>query len=86
VSLKRNQFAEFKEEKIRKSMYRPFQKNHLFYDRICNQTYSLFYKIFPTPDTEKENKIIWLKVGSAWPMFALATNILHIQRRRHGTD
>lgn len=32
--------------------------------------------VFPTPITETENSVIWLKVGSEWPMFPLMSNII----------
>ena len=35
-----------------------------------------FPSIFPTPETETENRVIWLKVGKEWPMFALMVNNL----------
>lgn len=38
-----------------------------------NRVYQ-FPSIFPTPETEQENKIIWLKVGQEIPIFALCTN------------
>ncbi len=34
----------------------------------------VFPAIFPTQETETENQVIWLKVGTAWPMFALMIN------------
>ena len=39
-----------------------------------NQRTYLFPSIFPTPETELDNRVIWLKVGQAWPMFALMAN------------
>src|SRR5262249_24830494 len=36
----------------------------------------LQHLFFPTLNSEKENIVIWLKVGSEWPMFALATNVI----------
>ena len=64
----------FTEDKIRQSLYRPFTKSNLYFDRLMNNSVYLFPSIFPTPETEEENLVIWLKVGSAWPMFALAVN------------
>ncbi|MEP7284532.1 MAG: type ISP restriction/modification enzyme [Chloroflexota bacterium] len=34
----------------------------------------LFKNIFPTSETEQENRVIWVKVGSNWPMFALISD------------
>ena len=39
-----------------------------------NQRVFVLPSIFPTPETEAENRMIWLKVGAAWPMFALIIN------------
>ena len=34
----------------------------------------MFPSIFPTLGTELENRVIWIKVGHEWPMFALMTD------------
>ena len=69
--LQGGQIAEFADSKIRQSFYRPFTKSNLFFDRVMNQRVFVLPSIFPTPETEAENRMIWLKVGAAWPMFAL---------------
>ena len=74
--LVRGQKATFAGVKIRNSLYRPFCVKFLFFDEILNHRQGQFPKIFPTPETEAENKVIWIKVGSDWPMFALMTNII----------
>ncbi len=68
------QTAEFAEEKIRQAIYRPFTKTNLFFDKTLNHIVSVFPITFPTPATETENRVIWLKTGRAWPMFALMVN------------
>ncbi len=72
--LKGGHIAEFAEAKLRQSLYRPFTKSNLYFDRMMNDRVSVFPSIFPTPETEEENLVIWLKVGGDWPMFALAVN------------
>ena len=72
--LKGGQIAEFAETKIRQSLYRPFTKSNLFFDRILNQRVHVFPSFFPKPEMERANRMIWLKVGRDWPMFALMTN------------
>ncbi|MYA69077.1 helicase [Candidatus Poribacteria bacterium] len=52
------QAAEFSNVKVRQSLYRPFTKSNLFFDRIMNQAVSLFPLIFPIPETETENRVI----------------------------
>ena len=69
--LQRGRFAEYTEGKVRNSLYRPFTKSNLFFDRVLNNCVYLLPSIFPTPETENENSVIWLKVGGDWPMFAL---------------
>ncbi len=56
--LQRGRYAEWTENKVRNSLYRPFTKSNLFFDRVLNNCVYLFPSIFPTPETEKENKII----------------------------
>jgi predicted helicase len=76
LDLQRGRFVEFSTEKLRVSLYRPFCKRWLFFDRILNEEIYQIPQIFPIPAREQENIAIWLKVGSEWPMFALATNII----------
>jgi predicted helicase len=76
-SLRSNKIAIFSNNKIRNSIYRPYTKQYLFYDKIFNNTYTLFYKIFPTPETEKENLLICLSgVGSSKSFHSLIVNII----------
>jgi predicted helicase len=66
--------AEFKEENIRISLYRPFSKQYLYFDKIFTHRRGQFPSIFPTPETEAKNKVIWLKVGMEISLFALCVN------------
>ena len=72
--LQRGRLAEYTEDKVRTSLYRPFTKSNLFFDRILNNCVYLLPSIFPTPETETENRVIWLKVGKEWSMFTLMAN------------
>ncbi len=72
--LQRGRRAEYADNKVRTSLYRPFTKSNLFFDRVLNNCVYLFLYFFPTPETERENRVIWLKVGQEWPMFSLMTN------------
>jgi len=76
LDLERHHYAEFSEPKVRTAIYRPFCRKHLFFDRILNEEVYVMPRIFPTPATEEENRILWVKVGSEWPMFALAASCL----------
>ena len=76
AKLRRSRFAEFAGRKVRKSLYRPFTKSHLFFDRTMDDMLYVFPSIFPTLEAETENRVIWLKVGSDWPTFALMVNVI----------
>ncbi len=56
--LKQSQLAEFSAENVRRALYRPFTKSHLYFSRMMNECVYVFPSIFPTPETERENKII----------------------------
>lgn len=60
LDLQRGKTANFSEFKIRASIYRPFTRLFLFFDRILNEEVYIFPSIFPTPETEKENRLICL--------------------------
>ena len=72
--LERGRFTEFADQKIRQAIYRPFTKTNLYFDRMMNDGLLVFPSIFPTLETEIENRVIWLKVGREWPMFGLMVN------------
>ena len=56
--LKGGQIASFAEAKIRQSTYRPFTKFYLYFDRMVNDRMLMFPSIFPTMETESENRVI----------------------------
>ena len=58
LDLKRGKSAECAEYKVRDSLRRPFTKTHLFFDRILNEEVYVFPSIFPTVETEMENRVI----------------------------
>src|SRR5205085_5518160 len=76
LDLMKGRIAQFSEAKIRRAMYRPFVKSYLFFDRVLNEEVYVMPSIFPDELSEKENLVIWLKVGTEWPVFALATNMI----------
>ena len=70
-------YADFEEERIRNSLYRPFAKRFLFFDSVMNHRRALFSEIFPNPATEEENRVICLTgIGSEKPFMALVSNQL----------
>jgi predicted helicase len=76
INLKRGKTAEFDTQKIRQSLYRPFTKSNLFFDRIFNERLYVFPSIFPTPDTENENRVICCTNHSQIPFVVQITNCI----------
>lgn len=60
LDLQRGKLAEFAEDKVRRSLYRPFTKPYLFFDRVLNEEVYGLLKIFPTWIADDENRIICL--------------------------
>ena len=56
--LKRRQISEFSEAKIRESLYRPFTKSNVYFDRMITERVYVFPSIFPALETETENRVI----------------------------
>ena len=74
LDLKRGRTAEYVEDKVRKSLYRPFTRSNLFFDRIMNEEVYVFPSIFPTPETETENRVVCLTaVGNKKTFHCLMT-------------
>ena len=84
--LKRGRIAEYTEHKVRNSLYRPFTRSNLYFDRVMNNCVYVLPSIFPTSQTEQENWAIWLKVGKEWPMFALMVNNIPDQLPQGGSQ
>ena len=74
--LKGGHTAEFAPSKIRQHLYRPFTKTNLFFDRILNQRVFVFPRIFPTPYTEEENRVICVNTSREKPFTCLMTDCL----------
>ena len=86
AKLKRERTTKYADHKERTSLYRPFTKSNLYFDRVMNDVVSVFPSIFPTPKTETENRVVWLKVGKEWPMFALMVNEMPDQLPQGGSQ
>ncbi len=75
--LKGGKIAEFSDAKLRHSLYRPFTKTHLFFDRILNHRVFVFPSIFPTTETETENRVICVSgIGAKKSFHALVSDII----------
>ena len=75
VKLKRGKIAEYTEDNLRTSIYHPFTKSNLYFDRTINDVVSVFPSIFPTPETENENRVICVAgIGDRKGFGCLVTN------------
>ena len=75
LDLKRSRIAECAEGKVKNSLYRPFTKSNLFFDRVMNEEVYSFPSIFPTPETEQENRVICVAgIGDRKGFGCLTTN------------
>jgi predicted helicase len=75
-SLTTEQYVTQNNSHVRTAIYRPFTKQFLYFDSMLIHRQGQFTKFFPTADTERENRVIWYKVGDSWPQFALMVNNL----------
>ena len=77
LDLKRSRSADYAEHKVRISLYRPFTRSYLFFDRVMNNSVYGFPTIFPTPKTETENRVICVSgLGSNKPFHALMAEMI----------
>ena len=75
--LKSRQMAEFSETKLQQSLYRPFTKSNLYFDRMMNERVREFPFIFPSPGTERENRTICVSgIGSNKPFQSLMVDVI----------
>ena len=77
LKLKSGQVAGFSREKIRTSLYRPFTRSNLYFDRMMAERLYVFPSIFPTPETEMENRVICVAgIGDRKGFGCLTTSII----------
>ena len=74
ASLKKLESSPYEDTYFRTALYRPFCQKYLYFDNFWNEERYQQGRIFPTPDTETENRSIQIKVGQEWPMFTLMTS------------
>ncbi len=73
--LQRKNMAVFSESKIRESLYRPFAKRFLFFDKIMNHEVSRIPLMLPT--IEAENRVICINSpGSTQPFQTLMADVI----------
>ncbi len=77
LKLKQGELAESTESKLRTSVFRPFTKMYLCFDKTLNHRMSLFPVAFPIPNTEKENRIICINVSrTSGAFYSLMVNVI----------
>ena len=77
LDLQRGRYADFNEGKMRFSLYRPFCKQYLFFDRILNEEVYQFSQIFPNARSEEENLAICLTdLASEKPFMVVVSNVI----------
>ena len=76
LKLQSGQFATFTKAKIRQSLYRPFTKLNLYFDRMMIDRVLVFPSIFPIPETEEENRVICVNVTPERPFTCLLVDCL----------
>ncbi len=77
LKLKRGVIIEYAEHKVKISLYRPFTKLNLYFDRTINNDVHVFPSIFPTLVTESENRVICVSgIGSKKPFHALISDAI----------
>ena len=74
--LQSGQTAAFTEVKIRQSIYRPFAKYNLYFERMMTDRVLVFPSIFPTLQTEEENRVICVNVTPERPFTSLLVDCI----------
>jgi predicted helicase len=73
----RGKYAVYEDAQIRYSLYRPFTKQALYYDRTLIDRPGLFRQIFPTLQSERENQLICLAaIATERPVYAVITDAI----------
>ncbi len=74
-NLKKGNSISISRQDIRRSVYRPFTKSHLYFDRTLNERVYRMPSIFPTIETEFENRAICLTaIGTKKSFHCLMSN------------
>ena len=74
--LRQGRLAAFSPEKVRTSLSRPFSKMHLYFDRMMNECVYVMPSIFPTQETEQENRVLCVNLTQERPFTCLMANCI----------
>ena len=58
ASLRKLELSTYEDTHFRTALYRPFCQKYLYFDNFWNEERYQQYRIFPTPDSETENRLI----------------------------
>ena len=76
-NLQRGKTTDFSQENVRSSLYRPFTKSNLYFDRMLTERVYVFPSIFPTSNSEKENRVICVPgIGGRTNYWCILTNVI----------
>ena len=76
-NLQRRKTTDFSREQIRTSLYRPFTRSNLYFDRMITERVYVFPSIFPTPETEAENRVICVPgIGGRADFWCYSTDVI----------
>ena len=75
-NLQRGITADFSEEAVRTALYRPFTRSSLYFDRMMTERVYVFPSIFPTPETEAENRVICVNIPRERPFTCLMADCI----------
>ena len=77
AAVKKGTRVEFSPEKTRMSLYRPFTKMHLYFDRLMNHRVAGMPAIFPTVAAEQENRVICVpSIGARTDFWCFLSNVI----------
>jgi predicted helicase len=66
--------ANYQPHEITAASYRPFTRMFLYFEDAVTHRRGRLPNFFPNAKPEAGNRALWVKVGSDWPMFALAVD------------
>ena len=75
TSLEKLELSDYEDSHFRTALYRPFTQKYLYFNNFWNEERYQQYRIFPTPSTEMENRVICVAgVGNRKGFGCLITN------------
>ena len=77
ASLKKLELSIYEDSHFRTSLYRPFCQKYLYFDNFWNEERYQQHRIFPTPKTESENRVICVScIGGKKPFQSLIVDVI----------